>query len=174
MIGERSIYRKVQVVLDSAKAGKTKSLQELEENIISLSPINFSYTIMDKKRGKRVPHCSTDSVRKTISLCIDLDLINEKGKLTDVGINLLDQNKFEKILSKQVLIFLKNKDITLEKMSETIKAGMLQSDPVILPTSEAIWNAFDQPMSFERFSVLLTLLGQCNTITTSRRKLFIP
>ncbi|MBU4319655.1 MAG: hypothetical protein KJ739_00990 [Nitrospinae bacterium] len=174
MIGERSIYRKVQVVLDSAKSGKTKSLQELEENIVSLSPINFSYTIMDKKRGKRVPHCSTDSVHKIVSLCIDLELVNEKGKLTDIGINLLDQDKFEKVLSKQVLIFLKNTGITLEKMSETIKADMLQSDPVILPTSEAIWNALDQPVPLERFSVLLTLLGQCNTITTSRRKLFLP
>lgn len=174
MIGERSIYRKVQVVLDVAKTGKTKSLNELEENIVSINPINFSYTIMDKKRGKRVPHCSTDSVRKTVSLCIDLELINEKGKLTDIGINLLDQDKFEKVLSKQVLIFFKNTGITLEKMSETIKADMLQSNPVILPTSEAIWNALDQPVPLERFSVLLTLLGQCNTITTSRRKLFLP
>jgi len=175
MIGERSIYRKIQAALDIAKEGRSKSIRELEENIYSLSPINFCYTRIDKEKSKRIPYCSKDSIRRIIKICEDLNLINEKGKLTEsVGFDALDESKFDKILSKQILKILKQENISLEKISSAIKNNLLQANPVILPTSDAIWNALGQPFQYEHFSSLLTLLGHSRALAFSQRKIFLP
>ena len=172
MIGEHALYRKIQVVLDIAKKGKTSSIQDLSDKVFSNNLINFIYKHFDKDTEEEVSRQSIPSIKKTISVCIDLGLIHENGHLTTSGIKAVNPNYFNDVLSKQIIKFLEEYDVTVNKIEKQVKI-MLHSSHPILPTAKALWESLTPDISLNTFSIMFTLLAHCERLVAFRKKIYL-
>lgn len=172
MIGEHTLYRKIQSVLDIAQKGATSSYDELINEVLNRNLINFLYVRFDKKTEEEVAEQSLSSIRKTIKICSELGFLKENGTLTSVGIKALNTNNFNQILGTQVIRYFENRDIAIQALEKQI-VNMLQSSPTILPTAKALWASISPPMNFNTFSLMMTLLAHCKKIIAARNKIYL-
>lgn len=172
MIGEHSLYRKIQAVLEVAKKGTTSSKDELFKEVFAKNLINFLYRRMDKTTEEEEAHQSPQSIRKTVEICFNLGLIRDKGTLTPIGIKALSPHDFDGILGKLIVKFIESHGVTIQVIEKEI-IDLLHSSPPILPTAKALWEALDQPLKLDDFSVMLTLLAHCGRIISARNKIYI-
>ena len=165
----------MQVVLEHARRGKQLSVEDLVLAIQAHPPLNFVYTILDKRAGKKVSVCSRNSIKRALSACVELGFIRrENGQLTPVGVRAANPEHFDKSLVKQLGEYFAGIKTPIETISAVILNRLLGHRPPIVPTSENIWSGIGEPISFEQFAGYLHLLGQCGVFETSQRRSYYP
>jgi hypothetical protein len=172
MPSEYSLYRKIQVVLDIAKAAQLGSWVELKTQIISQRPPNFLTRQYDVKHDTMVQEVSERSIRKTVNVCRALGFIDDRGDLTAAGRKAVRQAQFDKALAERVREFLREKRVKMSMLNDLVQKS-LRSRPVIMPTAAQLWEASDSGMSLLLFSQMLTLLSQCGGADSSQRKVYL-
>jgi len=172
MPSEFSLFRKIQVVLDIAKAVEVKSWRELSSEVISQRPPNFLTKQYDQKHDAMMHDVSRRGVRKTIHVCRMLQLIDDNGQVTNVGRRALRSALFSPVLSGQVGKFLENRGVQIATLEGVIDA-CLRSNPLVMPTSSVLWERSGSKMPLLLFSQMLTLLAHCGAAESSQQKIYL-
>lgn len=172
MVPSRSLYRKIQEVLDFAKSVKVKTAAELRTELAAAEPQIFKTNQYDRATDTFVPRVSYRVIRNAINMCELLDFIDIEGALTDLGREALRKNRFDILLSKQVRLQLKSKGVTLTELNRVIISN-LQSKPPIMPTCATLWESCGGTMSYSLFWRLLTLLANCGAAESSQKKIYL-
>jgi len=177
MYGERTLYRKVQVVLEYAKEEKHTDKESLSEYIESNKPTNFLYSWRDKKTDTVKHRYSRNSIERAIKICMDLKLLqSEKMILTSSGKSAIDPRRFPTIIGNSAKDFLEAAGISLDSILNAIRV-ILHSNKPYPPTYIEIWENLSKTegaISKEEFQWLLTLLGQCKILSMSQKRIFLP
>jgi len=172
MPSEYSLYRKIQVALEITKALRVESWVDIKERILSQAPPNFVTKQYDIKHDVRVEQVSERSIRRTVSICRALQLIDDSGDLTPAGRQALRQSTFDRILAEQVNSFLREKGVQVSTLNKLINKS-LRSTPVIMPTAMELWEHGGRDIPLLLFSQMLTLLSQCGGAESSQRKVYL-
>jgi hypothetical protein len=172
MIGEHALYRKIQIVIDIAKKGRTSSVADLSTEIFSKNLINFIYKYLDKETEEEVTRQSLPSINKAIKVCLEFGLISENGHLTSQGIKATDPDNFNAVLSAQIVKFLKSRNVTIQDIEKRIN-DMFHSSPPVLPTAKALWESLNPSIDFNFFSLTFTLLANCKKIVAVQNKVYV-
>ncbi len=177
MPGERTLYRKVQVVLDYAKEDKHIDSETLSDYIINKQPTNFLYYWRNKETDIIEQRYSQNSIKRVINICVELKLLKEeKMNLTTRGKSAIDPRRFPTIIGNSAKEFLETAGISIESILNAITSILRLNKPQP-PTSLEIWNYLkknDVMITREEFRRLLTLLGQCKILAMSQRRIFLP
>lgn len=177
MPGERTLYRKIQVILDYVKEGKHEDQEALLEYIYSRSPTNFIYYWRDKTTDRVEHDYSKRSITSVIQLCGDLQLISKKDlSLTKTGIAASDPRRFPTIIGRQTTHLLEKKNIPLISIRQAINETLGGGDPKP-PTAVEIWARLDgaaDNVDFQQFRQLINLLGQSNVLLMSQKRIYLP
>jgi hypothetical protein len=172
MPSEYSLYRKIQVVLNIAKAAQLSSWVELKTTVISQRPPNFLTRQYDVKHDTIVQEVSERSIRKTVNVCRALGLIDDRGDLTVAGRKAVRQAQFDRVLITQVQEFLADKGVEIESLNACVRKS-LRAQAVVMPTAFHLWKACEPDMTLPFFSQMLTLLSQCGSAESSQRKIYL-
>lgn len=177
MSGERTLYRKVQVVLDYAKEGKHKDQGTLVRRILDRQPSNFVYYWRDRHTDEIRRGYSEVSIEKAIQTCIDLKLISgSELSLTKKGVSAADPGRFPTVAGKSAAARLEEKGISLASVVKAI-VSILHADPPRIPTIEEIWSKLGEPshcIDPTEFRQMVTLLGQCEILRMTQKRIFLP
>ncbi len=177
MPGERTLYRKIQVVLDYAKDGRHNDKDTLVKYIIRRQPTNFIYYYRDIKTDTIVHGYSEGSIERTIEICHELKLVSgDKIALTRTGVSASDPTRFSAIIGKKAIELLENKGISLYVICSAIK-NILSSENPAPPTAKAIWDQIDTSqdvIDFQTFAQMLNLLGESSHLLMTQRRIYLP
>lgn len=177
MPGERTLYRKIQVVLNYAKEGKHTDKTTLIDYIIGRKPTNFIYYYRDKSTDEIIYGYSEKSLERTIQICHDLKLLSgEALALTRTGVSASDPRRFMTIIGRRTSEFLESKGISLNSIGRAIKKILQASNPQP-PTAEAIWKQLEEEqeiLEFSTFARFLNLLGQSQRLLMTQRRIYLP
>jgi hypothetical protein len=172
MPSDFSLYRKIQVVLDVAKAVRVTSWTDLRREIIAQRPPNFVTKQYDQKRDAFLPDISTRSVRRAVSICRSLQLLDDSGQLTEPGRRALRASIFDRVLAEQVHGFLKQEGLHVSALNNIITKS-LRANPLIMPTSAELWQKCGAEIPLLLFSQMLALLAHCGSADSSQRKIYL-
>lgn len=177
MYGERGIYRKMQVILEYAKEDKHTDERSLGEYIEKRKPTNFFTSWRNKKTDTIEHRYSRNSIERAIKICKDLKLLEgEAMVLSSRGRSAIDPRHFQTIVGSSTREYLETSGISLNSILDSIST-ILHSKKPCAPTSEEIWDTLGESkekISLEEFRRLLTLLGQCQIVSMSQRRIFLP
>jgi len=183
MAGERTLYRKLQVILDYAKEGKHSDIGTLVAYVLKHKPTNFIYYYRDRSTDEVKRGYSESSVERTIEVLTDLMLLSPGDlSLTKRGVAATDPGRFPGIVGKGVTRFLEGRGIPLESILETIKV-ILRAESPRPPTATEIWEKLGLPEDSEEsedsidakaFRQMMSLLGQCEVIYMTQRRIYLP
>ena len=177
MYGEKSLYRKVQVVLEYAKEGKHTNKDSLLAFVERSKPTNFLTSWRNRETDIIEHRYSVNSIERAIRICVDLKLLeDETMALTSHGRSATDPRRFPTIVGNSAKEYLEASGISFASILNSINAT-LHSDKPHPPTSEEIWEHLGQPegiINREDFQRLLTLLGQCQILSISQKRIFLP
>jgi hypothetical protein len=163
----------MQVVLEHARRGNQGTVDALISDIQAHPPLNFLYTV--KKSGKKVSVCSRNSIKRALSVCVELGFLRpDNGQLTSSGVRAANPEHFDRSLEKQLGEYLAGIKTPIDAISAVISSRLLRHIPPIVPTSENIWSAIGEPIPFDRFAGYLHLLGQCGVFAASQRRSYYP
>ena len=172
MASERSLYRKIQIVLDVTKSVSASNLDELREKISGQELPVFVSEQYDEEEDRFVPRVSARIIRKTIGSCRLLGLIGEDGRLTPLGREASRRRQFDAVLSQQIRAFLGNRDVSFKALNDLIHKR-LQANPPLLPTSEELWHAIKTEIPRGTFTRMLTLLAHCGGAESAQRRIYL-
>jgi hypothetical protein len=172
MPSSRSIYRKVQLVLQYAKAADCTSISDLENSIRAENPLAFHTRRFDRKKDFFVTIISEKSIHSAVKFCRELKLIKENGSLTAEGRQATRQSKFEEVVSNQILSHFRNVEINIDNLNANIIANLQLKTPV-LPTCKELWSLITAKIDYAKFSTMLNLLAQCGFAESSQRKVYL-
>ena len=172
MPSEKSVYRKIQVVLDTAKSVQVNTLEDLRAEIRARKQPNFLTRQFDREQDTFVPDISDRSIRRTLVVCLLLELIGPDGRLTKEGRQALRILRFDDVVANQIRSFLRREGIIFSNLNKVIIED-LHSNPPVLPTSRELWEAVDADISYSNFSRMLILLAQCGGAKSSQRKIYL-
>jgi hypothetical protein len=172
MPGSKSLYHKIQEVLEQARRSTPIDLRDLER-IIEESGADAFYTRQyDKKRDRHVDLPSTKVIRKTVRICRNLDLLTEEGVLTQFGRDALRKLKFNTVLSQRVRHYLLTAGVDVDALNKHVD-GLLRNRPPVLPTSTALWEISKCSLPLAMFSRLLTLLSHADAASSTQQKVYL-
>lgn len=175
MTSERSLYRKIQVVLDEVRKRRPENLDLLAERIRERSPINFTYYNTRIKGKTRVEVCKSTTIRSTIDLCVDLELIGPNVELTPAGRKALNLADYDNVLRQNLKLAFKKQGIGIDKIESTILDILKDASPDKIPTWQSISDAMQiESRDEKKFHDYITLLGMCKGISFSRKKIYLP
>lgn len=172
MAHEHSIYRKVQIVLETAKSSNSESLNGLEAIIKEKNLTAFHSRQFDREKDIYTTSTSIKSIRRVVRFCRELELVKENGSLTAAGREALHRARFEDVIVARVLSYFKNADIEVAQINQLI-ADRLHSRTPALTTANEIWETLKTKISYSKFSPMLTLLSQCGGARSSRKKVYL-
>lgn len=172
MANESSLYRKIQVVLDTAKSHRVETIDELRREIGGLKPDNFLARSYDEDTDTFITRISAKSIRRTVGLCYRLSLIDADGQRTDEGRQASRKTQFDRVVAQQIRSFFAQEGISLDDLNGVIAKG-LRSDPPVLATSKTLWEATDGRIPYSTFVRMLTLLTQCGGAHGSQKKIYL-
>jgi len=172
MPGERSLYRKIQVVLEIAKSAQVKTVEELRALIRLRRPSIFYSRRYDQAKDTFVDDISDRVIARAVSVGETLGLLSEHGSLTSDGRDALRKTQYEKVISRLVRAFLARSGVDLRQLNSVVRQS-LRADPPILPTGEELWTRSGTELSYSKFSMLLLLLVHSNEASCSQRKVFL-
>lgn len=175
MPSERSVFRKVQIILEYCQPNRHKSIDELVDLIVRRSPASFVYYRSDAESEEIRAIASPKSIMHAIELAIELGLINENsGHLTKLGVSATDPRRFSRIVGNQTVELLKNKGLPLEKIEQTIFEKFLQSRPPLPPTMKRIWEALATEVKIRDFASYLNILGLTGILSVEQKRIYLP
>lgn len=169
---ERSLYRKIQEVLETAKAAHIESLEDLRDRLEKRQDKMFKTQQYNPEKDAMRLLPSHRVIRGTVRICCLIDVISTEGRLTDAGRQALQRKCFGSVIVSQVRHFLKQQGLDLTQMNRAI-SECLQARPVVLPTSTALWQATGSKVPKGVFTKLLTLLGHAGGAQTAQRKIYV-
>jgi hypothetical protein len=177
MAGERTLYRKVQVLLDYAKEVKHRDRASLMKHIVDHRPTNFVYYWRDRVTDEIRSGYSTTAIDHTIHICEELKLLGGEGlTLTRRGVGAADPRRFPTIVGKSACEFLEVKGFRLEAILDAIKKIIRSSEPKP-PTANEIWAQLGEPqesIDHQEFRQMVSLLGQCQILSVTQNRIFLP
>ena len=177
MPGERTPYRKIQVVLDYAKEGKHQDVDTLVRLVTAGRPTNFVYFYRDRVSDEIKFRYSKASVERTVHLCIDLGLLSPGAvTLNKTGLNATDPRRFATIVGACARECLGKRGVPLEAIHLAIEA-LLCGKHRVPPTADQVWNNLRQQggtLDFEEFRRLMALMGQCGVLLMTQRRIYLP
>jgi hypothetical protein len=172
MASDRSLYRKIEVVLDIAKSVSVASLAELRLEILGRKPSLFFSRQYDQDTDRFNEDISERITRKTLNICRVLGLLADDGSLTSAGREALRKTRFDAVIANSVRKYLRERDVNLGSLNEIIRK-QFQASPPVLPTSEALWQATGTAMSKGTFGRMLTLLAHCGAARSAQRRIYL-
>lgn len=176
MAGERSAYRKLQVVLGYAKDGQHQDQAALAEYILRRAPTNFAYYYRDHNTDEIVQKTSTRSIDASIALAVKLGLLSSgTTALSKTGMSATDPRRFPRIVASKTTAYLKKNGISLPAMRHAIREDLFHADPPELPTASAIWSRFQQAgIDSKEFARLLRILVDTGALKASQKRIYLP
>jgi hypothetical protein len=172
MASERSLYRKIQIVLDITKSVSAGNLEQLRGEISSQELPTFVSDQYDEEEDRFVPRVSARIIRKTLGACRILGLIGEDGKLTPVGREASRKSRFNAVISEQIRGFLSDRHVSFKMLNQLVLKH-LQASPPILPTSDDLWESIKADVPRGTFTRLLTLLAHCGAAESAQRRIYL-
>lgn len=172
MASEKSLYRKIQLVLEVAQSMRTSTLSELYEGIEAGELPNFLTYQYDEDTDDFSWRQSAKVIRRTVRLCCRLELLRADGRLTPVGRQALRKTRYDKILGQQARMVLERGEVVLSDLNGII-LDSLQSDPPVMPTATRLWEVIEPDIGKADFSRLLTLLSNCGSAKSSQKKIYL-
>ena len=172
MPSERSLFRKIQTVVDIAKSVRVRDIAELCEEVEQRAPSVFNTSRYDASQDKFVASISPESIKRTVVFCRTLELITDDGVLSQEGREASRKSRFNETIGERVRIVLSTNGVRLSAMNSVIR-DKLHANPPILPTAEVLWTELQPSMSRGMFSKLLTLLVYCDGGQSSQRKVYL-
>ena len=177
MTGERTLYRKVQVVLDYAKEGKHRDRATLIEYIVSRQPTNFVFYWRHRASDEVRHGYSEASIRRAIQACLDLHLLHgTELALTKRGLSATDPRRFTTIIGSSVSQFLESAGIPVTSIVVAI-SKILRSSKPRPPTAREIWDQLGAPeeaIDPDEFLQMITLLGQSQVLLMTQKRIYLP
>lgn len=172
MAGEKSLYRKLQLVLEQAAASDTNKLGDLAAQIESKRLPNFNTFQYDEKKDSFFWRQSPKVIRRTVRLSARLGLVDANGLLTKDGRLALRKTQFNNVIADKVRDALAKDGIAVGKLNDIIKES-LNADPPLLPTAKALWATLKAEVGAGEFSRFLTLLSHCGAAQSSQAKVYL-
>lgn len=172
MPSEKSIYIKIQKVLDVAKSVKVSTRKDLADKIMDQGLPNFITLQYNREEDTFKPKTSKRVIRSILALCKTLGLIEEDGNLTDEGRKALLRTQYDQVIVSRIRSHLRRSSVNFKELNKIILEN-LKSNPPILPTTKEIWSAIDSEISYSLFSRILTLLAQCGGAKSSQKKIYL-
>jgi hypothetical protein len=169
---ERSLYRKIQEILDTAKAEHVESLEDLRGKLDKRQDQMFKTYQYDPEKDAMRLLPSPRVIRNAVRICCLIGMISNEGHLTDAGRQALQRKRFASVIASQVRQFLRQHGLDLAQMNRAISDG-LEARPMILPTSIALWEATGSKLPKGIFTRLLTLLGHAGGAESVQRKIYL-
>lgn len=172
MPSERSVYSKIQVVLDVAKSVKLETMTQLIEAVRGLKADNFLTRHYDTDEDSYVIGISERSIQRTIDLCRKLTLIGDDGRLTEAGRQASRKTQFDNAVASQIRAYFDREHISLSDVNRFIMKN-LHANPPVLSTTREIWNEKGKDTHYSTFARMLSLLAQCGGANTSQKKIYL-
>lgn len=172
MPSERSLFRKVQTVVEVARTVKVSDLEELCREIKGLGPTMFNTSRYVAERDAFVTDISMEAIKRAVTFCRFLDLLSEEGTLTVRGRDAARKSRFSAVLGEQARLKLSAAGVKPGAVNSVIRSK-LHGDPPVLPTSDVLWEELQPTMSRETFSKMLTLLIHCECGQSSQKKVYL-
>ncbi|MGD0456273.1 MAG: hypothetical protein ABSC21_00830 [Terriglobia bacterium] len=172
MPGERSLYRKIQSVLDVSKSVKVETVQDLAKEVWARGLPNFMTKQYDRKSDRFVTRTSAKAVRRTVSFCLMLGLIDSDGSLTRSGREAIRRPHFESVVAGQVREYFARAGVTIGAVNSEI-VRMMHASPFVPPTGRTIWEEVKPNIRYPVFHRMLTLLAHCGGANSSQRKIYL-
>jgi hypothetical protein len=172
MASERSLYRKIQIVLDVTKSVSATNISELREHISSQELPTFISEQYDEEQDRFVPRVSKRVVRKTLGTCRLLGLIGDDGRLTPLGREASRRSRFDRVISEQVRELLSSRGVSFKSLNELIRKH-LHTSPPQLPTADDLWKSINADVSNGIFTRMLTLLVHCGIAESAQRRIYL-
>lgn len=172
MPSERSLYRKIQVILEVARTARVATVKELRVQVADQNISTFFSRQYDGEKDEFVWRMSTRAVQGAVSLCVSLTLIDLSGHLTDSGRDALRRTRFDEVIAVRVRAFLKAEGVDFFELDRVVKRS-LRADPVVLPTARVLWDEGQLRLGYGIFSKMLTLLANCGAVESTQRKVFL-
>ena len=160
------------MTLDVAKSVKVSSIEGLRSEISALGTPTFMTWRYNRKRDEFAEETSDEVIRRTVNLCLLLDLLSSDGCLTNQGRQALRRARFDQVVAGQVRALLRGQGVELGTLNDIILKS-LHSKPPVLPTCKGIWTATGSSMKYGAFSRMLTLLAYCGGAESSQKKIYL-
>lgn len=174
---QRSLYRKLRIVLVEADRRETQSTGELVANLQARGYPDFTrYRTLEDGSAAVVP-CSSGTTARAVELAVALGFVDSaNGHPTREGSQGLDLPRFDKVLADGVERLLDQMGSPLAEI-QRVSARLLEThEPNRLPTWENIAEELgitDGP-HLHRFRTCLGLLEAAGRIDATRRKIYTP
>jgi hypothetical protein len=172
MASEKSLHRKIQLVLEQAGSSGPSNLKDLIKTIEGKQLPSFNTLQYDNKTDEFHWRVSVKVIDRAVRLCAWLGLIGEDGHLTEDGRLALRKTQFNAVLAEKIRGALDHKGVPMAKLNDAIKQGF-KSDPPVLPTAKALWAALSPEIRAADFSQFLTLLSYCGAAECSQAKVYL-
>ena len=179
MIGERTLYRQIQVVLDYVKRHKHNSIEKLVDYIYHRKPTNFIYYWRDRESNAIKHDYSQKSIQNTVLLCLELKLINFRSNtisLSRSGVAACDPRRFPAIIGDLASTYLDNIGISIDTINNAIYEAIRGNEPMP-PTANALWEYIYSDgieIDFTNFKRLINLLGHGKRLLASQKRIYLP
>jgi hypothetical protein len=175
----RSLYRKIQRVLEEARKEKAESKEDLVELISKRGHLDFTYLKSSPGGGAKPAACKLESIRHIIEMCALFGLMDqEEFRLTPRGLRALESpTQFDRELRHALLKRLEQIGAPMALIHDTITRLLLDRRGNILPTWDAIYgqlNLSPEKCAKHEFHQYLSLLSACKGISSSRKKIYLP
>jgi hypothetical protein len=174
---QRSLYRKLHIVLTEADRGEANSLAALTENLQARGYPDFTRYAPSGDGTSTVVPCSVDATRRAVELAVALGLIQrETGRATRRGSQGIDLERFDRVLAEGVEHALTEAGTPLTDIRRVAAQLLEKHAPGSLPTWENIADAMKitEARELDRFRTCLSLLEACGRLEATRRKIYTP
>lgn len=177
MSGTTTAYSRIRAVLVASGAGVSDTAEELGRRIVRRAPACFVYHRRDRKTGEVVPQCSENAVRSSVRFAIELGLLGESGRLTAMGKEASDPERYEVVVRRQAEARLRALGCPVSRV-EAVSREMLRRPKITVPTAGELYAAVvvdvDGDVGEMAFKRLLRLLATCGGLGISRREMYYP
>lgn len=180
-IPDRSLYRKLQIVVEEAGKGKISRPEDLVETLFKSKPICFTYYKAGDGQPAKPVSCNREIFEHVVNLAIQLGLIDEHtGQVTKAGIKALNRDQFSAVLKQRIKVFLNSNGLPFESLLEVIQKILVDSKLGIISSWDNIYNRligqYGEKITLERknFHILLTLLSNADGIVFSQKRIYLP
>jgi len=172
MAAEKSLHRKIQLVLEQAQSSTATKLADLAGEILNKKFPNFQTLQYNEAKDTFLWRPSARVIRRVVNLCYQLGLLDDGGRLTNHGRQAVRKTQFDSVLSEQVRRILAKNSISIGTLNEAIEAS-LRKNPPVLPTSKNLWATLSPSVKAGEFSRFLTLLSHCGAAESSQAKVYL-
>lgn len=175
-ISDRSLYRKLQIVVEEIGKGKISSLEDLIKAV--QGHICFTYYIKEDEPKE----CNKRTIKKVLSLAIQLGLIDENSwQITEkAGARAVNRDQFSSVLRQRIRAVLRSKGLPFETLLEVIKKILDDAESGLVPSWDAIYDRIvemsgeETTIDRKEFHTFLTLLSLADGIGYSQKRIYLP